>query len=50
MNVVRPGWVQETLDALGLEQSGTPVSVIAQTYLAAIVGTADGEILAPPGT
>jgi len=39
--------VQENLDALGLDRSGTPASVIAQTYLAAIVGTADGEILVP---
>ncbi len=47
LNVVRPGWVQETLDALGLDRSGTPASVIAQTYLAAIEGTAHGEILVP---
>jgi NAD(P)-dependent dehydrogenase (short-subunit alcohol dehydrogenase family) len=33
VNVVRPGWVQETLDALGLDRSGTPAAVIAQTYL-----------------
>lgn len=47
VNVVRPGWVQETLDALELDRSGTPASMIAQTYLTAIEGTAHGEILVP---
>lgn len=47
VNVVRPGWVQETLDTLGLDQRGTPASVIAGAYLSAIDGKADGEILIP---
>jgi len=47
VNVVRPGWVQETLDTLGLDRRGTPASVIAQAYLSAIDGKADGEILIP---
>jgi NAD(P)-dependent dehydrogenase (short-subunit alcohol dehydrogenase family) len=48
LNVVSPGWVRETLIKLEMQpDKGTPVSVVAQTYLKAIEGTENGQVLRP---
>ncbi|TYB68965.1 short chain dehydrogenase [Nonomuraea sp. PA05] len=46
LNVVSPGWVRETLLALGMDPSGgTPVADVAGAYVAAVEGGAHGETL-----
>ncbi|MFH0132804.1 short chain dehydrogenase [Variovorax sp. VaC1] len=46
VNVVAPGWVQETLDALGLQgPKGTPAREVARLYAAAVEGTMSGQAL-----
>lgn len=48
LNVVSPGWVRETLMKLQLNpEDGTAVSVVAKTYLRAIEGTVNGQVLRP---
>src|ERR1700752_53193 len=40
LNVVSPGWIRETLIKLRMNpDAGTPVTVVAETYLKAIEGT-----------
>ena len=46
LNVVAPGWVQETLDGLRLRgPRGTPVREVAQRYVAAVESTMSGQAL-----
>ncbi|MGN9843097.1 short chain dehydrogenase [Nonomuraea sp. H19] len=46
LNTVSPGWVRETLLALGMEPAdGTPVADVARTYVEAIEGVAQGRAL-----
>jgi NAD(P)-dependent dehydrogenase (short-subunit alcohol dehydrogenase family) len=45
VNVVSPGWVRETLAALGRD-GGVPASEVAQVYLDAVEGTMTGRTLA----
>lgn len=46
VNVVAPGWVQETLDALGLQgPKGTPAREVAQLYVSSVEGAMSGQAL-----
>ena len=48
LNVVSPGWIRETLIKLRMNpDAGTPVTVVAETYLKAIEGTINGQVLRP---
>ena len=48
LNVVSPGWIRETLIKLRMNPDpGTPVAVVAETYLKAIEGTMNGQVLRP---
>jgi NAD(P)-dependent dehydrogenase (short-subunit alcohol dehydrogenase family) len=48
LNVVSPGWIRETLVKLRMNpDAGTPVTVVAETYLKAIEGTMNGQVLRP---
>ena len=48
LNAVSPGWVRETLIKLQLNSDpGTPVSIVARTYVSAIEGTMNGQVLRP---
>ncbi|WP_433176253.1 short chain dehydrogenase [Actinoallomurus sp. CA-150999] len=48
LNAVSPGWVSETLKAMGEDGSqGTPATEVAHAYLRAIEGTMRGQILIP---
>jgi NAD(P)-dependent dehydrogenase (short-subunit alcohol dehydrogenase family) len=46
INAVAPGWVRETLVAMKMDpHPGIPAAQLAQTYLAAVEGSATGQIL-----
>lgn len=46
INVVSPPWVKETLDALGMDNSGgMPAAKVAQAYRASISGTRSGTVI-----
>jgi NAD(P)-dependent dehydrogenase (short-subunit alcohol dehydrogenase family) len=46
VNVIAPGWVQETLDGLGLGgPKGTPAREVARLYVAAVEGAMSGQAL-----
>ncbi len=48
VNVVSPPWVTDTLVALGMDPApGLPPSAVAQAYVEAVEGTANGSILEP---
>ncbi|WP_028938341.1 short chain dehydrogenase [Pseudonocardia spinosispora] len=48
LNLVSPGWISETLTAMGEDPaSGTPVSVVADAYRALVEGTAQGTTVVP---
>jgi NAD(P)-dependent dehydrogenase (short-subunit alcohol dehydrogenase family) len=48
INAVSPGWVRETLAALGLDPAdGTPVATVARAYVDAVVGSTTGQTLRP---
>lgn len=48
VNVVSPGWVSETLAAMGMDPAGgTPVAVVARAYVESLEGTANGSRLEP---
>lgn len=48
LNAVSPGWVKETLVALGMDGAqGTPASEVARAYVDAVEGTAHGRTIAP---
>ncbi|WP_324197850.1 short chain dehydrogenase [Nocardia abscessus] len=50
VNVVGPGWVAETLESMGLDPAdGTPAEVVAQSYVHAVEGTAQGKTFRPEG-
>ncbi|MDT0320125.1 short chain dehydrogenase [Streptomyces millisiae] len=53
INAVSPGWVSETLEALGMDPSaGTPAREVARAYLTAVTGGDRGRVLrvGPDGT
>jgi NAD(P)-dependent dehydrogenase (short-subunit alcohol dehydrogenase family) len=46
INVVSPGWVTETLQALKMDPSaGTPAAVVARTYVRSVEGGETGTVL-----
>ena len=46
VNVVSPGWVTETMKALGMDTAGgLPAAAVAQTYVQAVEGSMTGEVL-----
>ncbi len=46
LSVVSPGWVKETMEAMGMDNSpGTPAAQLAKLYLESILGNRNGEIL-----
>jgi NAD(P)-dependent dehydrogenase (short-subunit alcohol dehydrogenase family) len=48
VNVVSPPWVTDTLVALGMDPApGLPPSAVAQAYVEAVEGTANGSVLEP---
>lgn len=48
VNAVSPGWVSETLVALGMDGAdGTPAADVARAYAEAVEGSAQGEIFRP---
>jgi NAD(P)-dependent dehydrogenase (short-subunit alcohol dehydrogenase family) len=48
LNTVSPGWVSETLEAMGEDGTrGTPASEVARTYLEAVEGKMQGQTLLP---
>jgi NAD(P)-dependent dehydrogenase (short-subunit alcohol dehydrogenase family) len=51
LNAVSPGWVSESLIALGMDPSdGTPVADVARAYLLAVEGNAQGQTFRPKRT
>lgn len=51
VNVVSPGWVRETLVAMGRDGSaGTPAAEVARGYVASVTGTMTGVVLEPGRT
>lgn len=48
INVVSPGWIRETLEAMGEDGTrGTPVAVVAEAYRALVEGDANGATVVP---
>ncbi|MGK9166921.1 short chain dehydrogenase [Inquilinus limosus] len=48
VNAVSPGWVRETLLAMGRDgAAGTPAADVARAYVAAVEGTAQGQVIRP---
>jgi NAD(P)-dependent dehydrogenase (short-subunit alcohol dehydrogenase family) len=48
VNCVSPGWVRETLLAMGRDGTGgTPVAAVAQAYVAAVEGAMTGQVIVP---
>ncbi|MET9002108.1 short chain dehydrogenase [Amycolatopsis sp. NPDC004169] len=48
INVVSPGWISETLEAMGEDgRRGTPVAVVAEAYRALVEGDANGRTVVP---
>lgn len=48
VNAVSPGWVSETLAALGMDAAdGTPAGDVARAYVDAVEGSPQGQILRP---
>ncbi|MER5494649.1 MULTISPECIES: short chain dehydrogenase [unclassified Streptomyces] len=48
LNLVSPGWISETLTAIGLDPAeGTPADEVARAYLELVEGTARGRIVRP---
>jgi len=46
INIVSPNWVIETLKAFNMDPAiGTPVEVVARTYVQALEGPMNGEVL-----
>ena len=46
VNVVSPGWITETMVALGMDTAGgVPADVVARAYVEAVEGTRNGETI-----
>jgi len=51
INAVSPPWVKETMEKMGMDSStGMPAKVLAESYVAAVEGTMNGQILQPWST
>lgn len=49
-NIVSPGWVSETLAAMGRDPAaGTPAEVVARSYVAALDGSVSGTVIRAAG-
>lgn len=46
VNAVSPGWVRETLRAMGRD-GGTPAAEVARAYVEAVEGSAQGQVIRP---
>ena len=46
VNAVSPGWVRETLQAMGRD-GGTPAADVARAYAEAVEGTMTGQVIRP---
>ncbi len=46
VNAVSPGWVRETLATMGRD-GGTPAADVARAYVAAVEGSAQGQVIRP---
>jgi NAD(P)-dependent dehydrogenase (short-subunit alcohol dehydrogenase family) len=50
INAVSPGWVSETLSAMGRDPGeGTPVAEVARAYVASVEGSQTGKTIDVPG-
>lgn len=50
VNVVSPGWVSETLAAMGRDPAeGTPAAIVARSYAESVEGDANGRVFEPSG-
>lgn len=48
INAVSPGWISETLEALGEDDGrGTPVAVVVEAYRSLVEGDANGRTVVP---
>ncbi|MEU4345409.1 short chain dehydrogenase [Nocardia sp. NPDC023852] len=48
INLISPGWIRETLVRLGMDATpGTPVAEVADAYVRAVEGVAQGELIRP---
>ncbi len=48
LNAVSPGWISETLEAMGEDgHGGTPVAVVAEAYRDLVEGDANGTTVRP---
>lgn len=48
INVVSPGWVTETMEAMGMDSSpGMPAAEVARAYVESLMSTRNGEVLSP---
>jgi len=46
VNVVSPGWVKETMEAMGMDSSeGTPAAQVALSYEQSVTGQQTGEVI-----
>ncbi len=51
VNVVSPGWVKETMEAMGMDSSeGTPAAQVALSYEQSVVGQQTGEVISAKKT
>jgi NAD(P)-dependent dehydrogenase (short-subunit alcohol dehydrogenase family) len=50
INVVSPGWVSETLKAMGRDPStGTPAAIVARAYVSSVYGRQTGAVIDASG-
>ncbi len=48
INLISPGWIKETLRSMGADDTGgTPVAEVAQAYVTAVEGIAQGQTFRP---
>ncbi|MFG2532127.1 short chain dehydrogenase [Streptomyces sp. NPDC048516] len=48
INLISPGWIKETLESMGMDGAdGTPVCEVAQAYVEAVEGAAQGQTIRP---
>ncbi|MFF7649984.1 short chain dehydrogenase [Streptomyces sp. NPDC007983] len=48
VNAIRPGWVRETLEKLGMDPAeGTPAETVASAYVRVIEGAEQGRVIVP---
>lgn len=46
VNAVSPGWIKETMDAMGMDSSnGAPASLVARSYRQSVEGSDQGKVI-----